>query len=154
MSVKVNGLNDAIGAIKSLSKIWDKQLGASIGKQARKIIVDRTRHGKDAHGKSFTPYSKKYKKSGTVNLTKSGYMLDSITVEPHDDYVRVYIPGTEGDKNFDIALVHNEGGKSGRGKGFRMPKREYFGIFTDDEIRQVKKIIEAKYDEVIRRLNK
>lgn len=154
MSIKVSGLDDAQKAVKALSKIWNKQLGENLGKQARKIVISRTRQGKDAHGSSFKPYSRNYKKSPPVNLTKSGHMLDSIRLEAHDDFVRIYIPGGDGDKTFDIALVHNEGGKSGRGKGFMMPKREFFGIFTDDEIAALRKIIDAHFDEAIRRLGR
>jgi phage gpG-like protein len=155
MSVKVNGLNETIGAVQALTKIWDKPLSKAVGDKGRSIVIRRTRQGRDAHGKAFIPYAKSYQKTGRPNLTESGYMLDSITVEVHDDFVRIYIPGSDGDKNFDIALVHNEGGKSGRlSKPFRMPKREFFGIFTDDEITAIRKVIEAKFNEAIRRLNR
>ena len=154
MSITSKGGKDIELAIKSMTKLWDKDVADLCGRRARQIVIRRTRQGRDVSGSGFQKYSDSYKKKRRVNLTESGHMLDSITVEVHEDHVRLYIPGSDGDKNYDIALVHNEGGKSGKGKGFMMPKREFFGIELPEEIAAIKKAIEEKISKTIDRLNR
>lgn len=77
-------------------ELTDRALMREIGLLARERIVRRTRQGVDAEGRPFQPYSPGYASakrrdlggSGTVNLTVSGAMLNSLqVVEVTDDSV-------------------------------------------------------------------
>ena len=77
-------------------------------------IIKRTQSGRDKDNKQFRKYSSAYGKTGTVNLTESGAMLQSIDRKKITNGVRLYFPNfTEARKAF-----HNH-------KTF---KRPFFGV--------------------------
>ena len=68
---------------------YNQRTAKTIANDLLEFIVDRTKQGKGKDGKDFPDYSKTYKESvdyriagkdGTVDLTLSGEMLDSLTV--------------------------------------------------------------------------
>ena len=93
---------------------------------AKEIIVKRTTNqGQDVKGDRF-----KLKKDGSCSyLKKSGDMIDGIVSWRTKNKITI------SHSRPIYGAVHNFGGKSGRGKGFRMPQREWFGLnikeFTD-----------------------
>ncbi|MEG1644176.1 MAG: phage virion morphogenesis protein [Bacteroidales bacterium] len=56
---------------------------------------------------------------GTL-LSERNHLYSSIDYIPGNGVVRIQ-------NKLPYAAVHNEGGKSGRGKGFTMPKRQFIG---------------------------
>ncbi|MDR1199043.1 MAG: phage virion morphogenesis protein [Prevotellaceae bacterium] len=62
------------------------------------------------------PASMQYK----TLLSDKNHLRDSIYYTPIRAGVRIYNP-------VEYAAVHNEGLRAGRGKGFRMPKRQFMG---------------------------
>lgn len=82
-------------------------------------------------------YSKKQiaASKGRAILVKSGELSRSITFTTAPRRIII-----KADKAY--AQVHNEGGRAGRGKGFRMPKRQFMGPSTvlDEKIGQKVKI--------------
>ena len=152
-------LKEAISIVKGLSpagkKIWER-----IGQETVKRIVDRTKRGLDVDGQPFKPYSSNYKKKGRsikVNLKVSGELLKSIKEDPDRDHVRIYVDFTMHSKagitNYDLAVVHDQGGRAGRGKGFSMPKREFMGL-TGKQKDQVKNIFKKLLIEKINQLGR
>jgi phage gpG-like protein len=106
----------------------------TIADKALTGITSRTQKGIDVAGVAFKPYNEKYakrKKSKKVNLTSSGKMLSRAGFEfevINQDgriFIRIY---AEGEPKYTIASVHNFGMRSGRGYGFQMPQREFFGL--------------------------
>jgi phage gpG-like protein len=106
----------------------------TIADKALTGITTRTKKGIDVAGMEFKPYSEAYaKKKGTkkVNLTSSGRMLSragfefEVLSQDGRVFIRIY---AEGEPKYTIASVHNFGMRSGRGKGFQMPQREFFGL--------------------------
>jgi hypothetical protein len=102
-------------------------------------IISRTKSGIDVGGMKFTPYSKAYAKKkgrGSPDLTLTGQMLSKGAFKFQTFYqdgrviIRIWMEGphTGGIDIGTLASVHNFGGKSGRGDGFSMTKREFFGI--------------------------
>lgn len=77
-------------------------------------IIKRTQSGRDKDNKQFKRYSAQYGKTGTVNLTETGSMLQSIDRKKITNGVRLYFPNfTEARKAY-----HNH-------KTF---KRPFFGV--------------------------
>jgi len=104
---------------------------------AKQIIITRTTSaGIDVSGKKF-----KTKKDGSASyLRKAGNMIaglvswrsgNQITIS-HDDPV--------------YGAVHNFGGISGRGKHFRMPQREWFGLMKADMAKLNEKLLKTLND--------
>jgi phage gpG-like protein len=62
------------------------------------------------------PASMKYK----TLLSGRNHLFSSISYTPMRGAVRIYNP-------VEYAAVHNEGLRAGRGKGFKMPKRQFMG---------------------------
>lgn len=60
-----------------------------------KGIVSRTKSGKDVNMLGFKPYSKDYKKTGTVDLYVSGKMLNSISSKKVNKGVKIYFPSSK-----------------------------------------------------------
>jgi len=77
-------------------------------------IIKRTQSGKDKNSKGFKPYSKSYGKTGRVNLTDKGSMLQSITRKKIKDGVRLYFGSSnENSKAYGNQVTY---------------KRKFFGI--------------------------
>ena len=106
------------------------------GKKAVEVIRKRTTAGKDVNGKKFQKYTKKYaKRKGTsfVDLELKGDMLNRIAFKAFVRKCRIFINSTG--ELLKKAIVHNNGGRSGRGTGFAMPKREFMGVEKErDEV--------------------
>jgi phage gpG-like protein len=106
------------------------------GKKAVEIIRKRTTSGKDVNHRKFKKYSKAYAKwKGTsfVDLELRGVMLNAVSLNAWAKKCRIFIKGTG--ELIKKAIVHNNGGRSGRGTGFAMPKREFMGVEKErDEV--------------------
>lgn len=113
-----------------------------IGDEATKEMHERTAAGKDVNQKEFKPYSAKYaewkrKKVGSstpVNLKLHGDMLDAVKKQTTSKTCRVFV---EKGLQWTKARVHNYKGRAGRGTGFSMPERRWFGVSSQ-------KLIELK----------
>jgi len=57
-------------------------------------IINRTQSGRDKDNKQFRSYSSAYGKTGTVNLTETNSMLDSIDRKKITNGVRLYFPNS------------------------------------------------------------
>jgi len=118
----------------------DNSFAKGLADIAIKGIVARTKGGIDIAGQRFKPYSKAYaKKKGTssANLVSSGRMISRSGFDYEvlggngRIYIRIYVPAKMhrgGADHYTLASVHNFGMRSGRGSGFNMPKREFFGL--------------------------
>ena len=108
-----------------------------VGGEAIKIIISRTKDGRDVNGNKFTPYCDSYakKKPGAPDLTLSGDMLKNIKFQAWTKKCRIYLA-----LGFDRVkgIVHNNRGRSGRGTGFAMPQREFMGVQKEvDKLRKI-----------------
>ncbi len=101
-----------------------------IAAKSRQNIIDRTGLGKDVNNNDFAPYSAAYLREKslthddiTVNLQYSNSMLGSISFDSDNNSALVFFLDRE---NSEKAKKHNlgEGG---------LPKREFFGLSTDDK---------------------
>lgn len=83
-------------------------------------------------------------KDGRAILVKTGNLRRSIKVGSAR-WERVAI----GSYSIDYAKVHNYGLKAGRGKGFKMPKRQFIG---DSEVlkRRLRAIVEKDFGRLIK----
>jgi hypothetical protein len=113
-----------------MSKIFDKYTKRlknvdnvlfSIGDDIKGGIKKRTRSGKDVNLSSFKPYEANYKKTGVVNLTITGKMLNSILFKRIRNGVRFYFPNRENAKAYS-----------------NQQKRKFFGV-DRVQIKDVKK---------------
>lgn len=89
-------------------------------------IIKRTQSGRDKNNKGFRPYSAQYGKRGTVNLTETGSMLQSIDRKKIANGVRLYFP------NFTEARKAYQNHKTF--------KRPFFGIDKKQKEQIVKRI--------------
>ena len=109
-------------------------------------IIERTESGKDVRGVGLKKYSDSYKnsdtfkdfgKTGKVNMTLSGGMLDDIDVLNHTrNTVKL---GFSDETETKKAFRHNTGDKA--------PKREFFGV-TKKDIRNIKKTFGDELNEI------
>ena len=142
--LKVKGLKEARTQMARLSNYLrrgDKSIWKRIGEAGTEAIRKRTAQSKDADDKKFKPYSKRYWKYGQpVDLSVTGTMLANVLHQPGNKFVRIYLSKRKhrGIKlnHFQLAEIHNFGGRSGWGGGFNMPKREFMGLTK----RQVKEL--------------
>jgi len=81
-------------------------------------IPRRTRSGLDVNDSPFAEYAPSYRKTGTVNLTVTGEMLDSLEVEVADNVVTVTCDS-------DYAQYHEQGTDT-------MPQRKFMGLSDAD----------------------
>lgn len=87
-------------------------------------IINRTQSGKDKNSKGFKPYSKAYGKTGRVNLTDKGSMLQSIDRKKIKNGVRLYFGNTNENRK-----AHGNQVKYGR-KFFGIDKKQKEHIKT------------------------
>ena len=93
-----------------------------VGKEAVQIIEIRTSGGQDVNGSRF-----RAKVDGNPSyLRKNGYMLGSVK----HSRSRTKITITQDQPIY--GAVHNFGLHAGRGKGFIMPVRQWFGLVSAD----------------------
>lgn len=142
--VRSKGLKDAQRKFREFEGAIKQGRVEPIGKAADlaiKIIKERTLKGLDIDHSPFKPYSSKYaKKKGTSkpDLKVSGDMLGAIKRQAWAKKARIFISaGLQWVKG----KTHNVGGRSGRGTGFAMPKREFMGVD-----REKSKIIQVMID--------
>jgi hypothetical protein len=103
-------------------------------------IRDRTRSGRDADGKLFTPYSKSYKNSlafkvygkSDVDMTLTGDMLDTMKVEEKGFDIKITFDGL---LNNTKAFAHMTGFEGHPTIKDTKP-RKFFGI-TDKELEKI-----------------
>jgi hypothetical protein len=130
VGLEVKGLKEAQRALRDLKLALSQGRVAPmklVTVKAVKIIRDRTLKGQDVNHNPFTPYSKAYakKKKGRPNLKVSEDMLGAVSSQAWAKKGRVYIKrGLQWVKG----IVHNNAGRSGRGTGFKMTKREFMGV--------------------------
>jgi phage gpG-like protein len=138
-TVTVKGLTELQGNFKkfhdaiSQGQIKPMELAAE---KAIEIIKKRTDTAQDVNYVSFKPYNPRYarKKRTTVNLKVSGDMLANIKFQAWAKVARIYLGAG---LLWHIGKVHNVGGRSGRGRGFTMPKREFMGVSHDRDKSQI-----------------
>lgn len=137
VEIKAHGLKEAQRAFRSFHQAIAKgsvEPMTIMANKAIEIIHTRTAQGKDVDGSTFKPYSPKYAKrkgSTHVNLYLHGDMIESIIFQAWAKKARVLIKGTLA--LITKAIVHDQGGRSGRGKGFAMPKRQFMGVDREQE---------------------
>ena len=155
----IKGSKRALKALKNISDFGNKRLMEEMGAKAIEIVIKRTLSGVDVKHKPFHPYSKNYieKRGKQVDLSLTRQMLNAISQNVLDGHTtRIYIQASprSGEKinNNLLAWVHNEGGRSGRGKGFDMPKREFFWIENRKELIEIERIIVKHIERIIKRL--
>jgi hypothetical protein len=112
----------------------------AIAQEVIDYIIKRTKEGKKIDGKtSFPGYSPAYKKSldykiagktGTVDLTLSGELLDSIELLSHKSG-EIIVGYQKGDKELNAKAEGNQIGSYG-GKPNSKKARPYLGIVTGD----------------------
>lgn len=93
---------------------------------------------------SWTPRKKEDKRSGRGILIKSGDLMKSIISNPDTSRLMATIS-----TNLDYAKVHNDGLKAGRGRGFKMPKRQFIGDSYNLN-KTLKDILERKLDSIFK----
>jgi hypothetical protein len=152
VSVKVIGDKDTKRALAQISEIGSKELWDEMGAKGVQIVQKRTRSGLDVSGLPFAPYSKAYKKTpkNPVNLRLSGDMLNAVTHEGHKDHARIFVEESgrsDGESNLALAVVHDEG--SGKA-----PKRHWFGITLEAEIKQLMKVLDNFVTKMVRNFNR
>jgi len=76
----------------------------------------------------WTPRKSKDKRKGRrAILVKSGHLRDSIRVARTSNKGFLIVSDMGLGANSDYAPVHNFGLRAGRGRGFKMPKRQFIG---------------------------
>lgn len=102
---------------------WEKRKGRERKGRGRQFAWLRHSGTDDAEGKRFKVKTVEVRsvKAGRAILVKSGALRRSIRVRPAGLF-KAYIYS-----NLPYAQVHNDGLRSGRGKGFIMPKRQFLG---------------------------
>lgn len=123
-----------------------------VGEAYEVIVRNRTRQGRDLHGKTFKPYSPGYKRireragepTHPVNLTMDHFtgMLASIDHTVFNDMsgVQAYI---EGDSKAQIARYH-----AIEGAGKSKVIREFWGL-SDEESNKIRDLIETELDKIL-----
>lgn len=118
--------------------VTDRALREAIAQTAIEKIIERTRSGTSLRGTTFKGYSKSYMdsltfkahgKSGDVDLTLTGDMLDQLTVTDSTD-TKISLGWSDGTQNAK-AYNHNTGDT--------LPKREFFGL-QQKEISEIRDI--------------
>lgn len=118
-----------------------------IGNEARNFFVANFRKQgfDDKSVEKWTPRKKQEKRAGRNILVKSGDLRRSIRVKGYSKTKLSILLATD----LKYASVHNFGERAGRGKGFKMPKREFIGdSYNLNE--KVKKIIVKQLDSKIK----
>lgn len=133
---KLPALRRKIDALEKYLQDGDPGIMDWGAKDAKKTILEMTGRGVDYNGNAFIQHSPDYalreNKSSSNFLDLSGRMLLAIKTQVLDGFIsRVFIQnsshgGTIG--CYNLALVHNEGLRAGRGRGFKMPQRRFFDI--------------------------
>lgn len=103
------------------------------GRQRKEIateVIDyikrRTQSGIDVNGNLFAPYSPNYGKSGTVDLTVTEQMLNSLTLLSHGrGFIRIGFPNSKA--NNKAGYIQNP-----RGQKASTPARDFVGISQRD----------------------
>jgi phage virion morphogenesis protein len=139
----MNNLDAEIRKIIRLAEFARNDLKQIVGVEAVRDSNANFREG-GFDGKKWSARKNKNRKGkrDTKVLTDTGDLGDSIDYNADFNEVKI---GT----NLDYAKVHNEGGRSGRGKGFTMPKRQFLGVtqrmekkITDKIEKEFKKILQ------------
>lgn len=112
------------------SGIFSKMMMKEIGEFLRTKIKVRIQAGKDINGRSFKPYSTRYKifrekhgrSTNFVNLTFTGSMLSAMDYTATDDSVRLFFQNTTDKKGVRNPI-----------KAFGLQQdRDFFGISSQD----------------------
>lgn len=124
---------DAIGAVEALdgvgATVTSEGLANAAGAFAIDRILKRTRSGKDVNDNLFAPYSSAYrrKKGGTVNLSNSGAMLESLGYQANSSIEATVTCSSE------IAQYHEDGTT-------KMPQRQFVGLSEKDKEDMIEEI--------------
>lgn len=106
-------------------------------------MLNRLDDGKDFKGRAMKKYSKQYKdslayaafgKDGTVNLTLTGDMINSVEILEQDESKMTI--GFDGDLNNKKAYAHMTGYKGHKWLDGKVEKREFFG-WTDAALKEI-----------------
>lgn len=101
--IEVRGLDDLIARLDRASiNMLNSQLMGEVGGYIIFSIQERTMKGRDVRGRTFTPYSPRYRlfrqRTGhpvdKVNLFYTGSMMSSMTMDQSDSQVRVFFMNT------------------------------------------------------------
>lgn len=112
---------------KRAVKLDDNYYQRELANFCIRIIQLRTPNSKDVYGNRPKPL----KDGSPRTLYKTGKMLKAMQFRIEPGRITIYYP--EGTKEKIIAEVHNFGKRSGRGKGFKMPRFEFFGFSKVEE---------------------
>jgi phage gpG-like protein len=154
----VDHVSPRLAKVANLLRDGDKGVMRATADDVRQEIHNRTATGKDIDGNPFTPYATstlrkpEYMGKRIPNLDLSGRMLESIFKQVMDGFTaRLYFSGTHGGiGNSLLARVHHYGLKSGRGTGFTMPARPFFGL-TDQQRERVAVAHRQRWEDRVRR---
>ena len=120
MSLKIISKPDLLKIISNLT--FTKSEMQEVGESARKLIVSRTKSGKDVRDITFAKYAEKTRKNGIPDLTDKGDMLNSLVVDAVENKAVISMKNsTENDKG----RYHQDGTT-------KMPQREWFGLSKSD----------------------
>ena len=149
MQITLTGLTGVIGKAKALENpIFAKPMMGDIGMFAMGKIKKRTIAGEDVNGLNSKPYNPMYakerQKSGykktPVDLTRTGFMLSSMTYSESRSAVNIFFMNTSDENNVRNpakAFWNNE-------------DREFFGLSTSD-IKGIMSIVHSYYNKLIRK---
>jgi len=128
--VRLEGIDETRRWLQMIQDEINSENGEYVGLKDSIVreIAGRTLSGKDVNDRPFK--SKKDGSSSNLFADKkrgafSGHMIDSMRSEIETGH-GCQIVITQDEPIY--GEVHNVGGMAGRGHGFRMPKREWFGI--------------------------
>lgn len=128
--ISLKGKAEAMRDLERFKKavmLDDKKYIHDLAKFCVDIIKKRTPMSKDIYGKTPKPL----KNGKPRTLKNTGSLLDAIRYLVTPNKITIYV--NEANKKQVIAEVHNYGLRSGRGKGFKMPKYEFFGFQKIEE---------------------
>jgi len=149
MKIKVHTkqVEKHLNTIYSILDKHGQEIMKEIGDKGKFLIQNRTKRGFDVNNKEF----KRLKNGKRSTLTQTGKMLESIKVQSSNRVVRIYVGKQNRGRitNFGLATVHNFGRRAGRGKGFKMPKREFFGL-NDKDWRKLKLLFKKLFYDFLR----
>jgi len=129
--------------VADLKKLVRRDLPRIVGTETVNFSKEsfRRQGWQDSGFKKWKP-RKNNKDKGRAILVKSGDLRRSIKKQVSSKKVVIY-------SNLPYAAIHNYGQRAGRGKGFKMPKRQFLGKSKALDLR-IKRIIKKEVDKILK----